>query len=65
MVRTVTVPNAWRLEMQVTTYTLKTSNGRHVRTATKVVLTDGREIKFMERMSKREALRAVAAMREP
>ena len=33
------------------------TTGRKIRTATKVVLANGEEIRFMERMSKREAIR--------
>lgn len=45
--------------MRVETYQLKAANGKPIRKATKVVFADGREVKFMERMSKREALKAV------
>jgi fructose-specific phosphotransferase system component IIB len=33
--------------------------GRRIRTATKVILANGEEIRFTERMSKREAVRNV------
>lgn len=42
--------------MKIETYNLKAGNGKQVRMATKVVLDNGQEIKFMEKMSKREAL---------
>lgn len=38
-------------------YRLTASNGRHIRTATMVTFPDGRVIRFMEKMSKREAIR--------
>jgi hypothetical protein len=41
----------------VKSYNLQASNGRHIRVATKVVFADGREIRFIEKMSKRDALR--------
>lgn len=41
----------------VETYNLKAGNGRHIRIATLVRLPDGTEIRFTERMGKREALR--------
>ena len=46
--------------MKVSTYNLTASNGQHIRKATQVELADGRVIRFMERMSKREALAAAA-----
>lgn len=47
---------------QVGTYTLKASNGRHIKKATKVTFADGHVIRFMEKMSNREALRQVAKL---
>jgi hypothetical protein len=44
-------------QMTVKNYTLIASNGRKTRVATKVVLSDGTEIKFIERLSKRDAIR--------
>lgn len=44
--------------MQVKNYTLTTSTGRKVRTATKVILDDGTVISFMEKMSRRKAIRS-------
>lgn len=41
----------------VSTYRLTASNGRHIRIATMVTLADGRVVRFMEKMSKREAIR--------
>ncbi len=41
---------------QVKPYSLFARNGRRIRTATMVILPDGREVKFMDKMSKREAL---------
>ena len=40
----------------VTTYSLYARNGRKIRTATEVTI-NGQTIKFMEKMSKREAIR--------
>lgn len=46
--------------MTVSTYKLYagTGNGNYVRQATKVTLPDGREIKFMDKLTKREAIAA-------
>jgi hypothetical protein len=46
---------------EVSTYTLKTQNGRHIRQATKVTYSDGREVKFVDKLPKKEALRQTAA----
>lgn len=43
-------------EVTVTTYSLTASNGKHIRTATRVTYR-GQTVEFMERMSKREAIR--------
>lgn len=43
----------------VSTYNLTAPNGRHIRRATQVTFPDGRVIRFMEKMSKRETLRQV------
>lgn len=48
----------------VSTYQLVASNGRPIRKATKVTFADGREVRFTERMSKREALRQAAVLAE-
>lgn len=40
----------------VENYSLYAANGRRIRTATKVTI-NGQEVRFMERMSKREAIR--------
>jgi len=45
----------------VTTYQLVASNGRPIRKATKVTFADGREVRFTERLSKREAIRQATA----
>jgi len=42
---------------KIENYNLKTSNGRHIRVATKVVFQNGHEIKFTEKMTKREAIK--------
>lgn len=42
--------------MTITTYNMKAGNGRQIRKATMVTLNDGREIRFTERMSRREVL---------
>jgi hypothetical protein len=44
------------------TYNLTASNGRHIRKATKVVFDSGHEVRFTERLSKREALRQAAKL---
>jgi hypothetical protein len=43
--------------MQVKDYRLTAPNGRHIRTATMIVLADGKEVRFTERMSKAQAIR--------
>ena len=45
--------------MEAKTYNLTASNGRHIRKATMVVLDDGRVVRFMEKMTKRQALRSI------
>lgn len=42
---------------RVETYQLRAMTGRPIRRATKVVFDDGREVRFMERMPKRKAIR--------
>jgi hypothetical protein len=42
----------------VFTYDLRTSNGRHIRTATGVRFADGHTIRFTERLTKRAAIAA-------
>jgi hypothetical protein len=44
-------------QMTVKDYTLVARNGRKIRVATMVILSDGTEIKFTERLSKRAAIR--------
>lgn len=51
-------------QMTVEIYKLTASNGRHIRTATKVTFEDGITVRFMERMSKREAIRQAILHRE-
>lgn len=45
--------------MKVENYKLTASNGKHIRIATKVILDNGEEIRFIERLSKKEAIRQV------
>jgi hypothetical protein len=45
--------------MTIETYNLKTASGRHIRQATKAILDDGTEIRFTEKMTNAEAVRAV------
>lgn len=42
--------------MIVKTYTMKTASGKNIRQATMVII-DGREIRFTEKMSKKEAIK--------
>lgn len=49
---------------KVENYILYAGNGRRIRIATKVVYPDGTQVEFVERMSKREALRQVAKHQE-
>ena len=48
---------------EVRNYSLLAANGRKIRTATMVVFVDGTEVRFTERMSKREALRQATTQR--
>ena len=45
----------------VSTYDLTAATGRHIRQATQVTFPDGRVIRFMEKMSRRDALRQVTS----
>lgn len=54
-------PSQPRVEL----YTLRTGTGGHIRKATKVIFPDGREVKFMDRLSKREAIRQAREGRNP
>lgn len=45
---------------KVETFQLVNAQGRHIRRATQVVLADGRRVRFIEKMSKADALRNVA-----
>lgn len=45
--------------IHVKDYTLRARNGNPIRTATKVTLPDGQEIKFIERLTKSEAIKNV------
>lgn len=45
---------------EVTTYQLTAKNGRPIRIATQVTFADGRVVRFIERISKAEALRQAA-----
>ena len=47
----------------VETYKLYAGSGRYVRQATQVVYSDGSVIRFMEKMSKREAVRQAEMQR--
>ena len=48
----------------VTTYNLFAGNGRHIRKATKVIFPDGKEIRFLERVGKKLAIREALRHRE-
>ena len=41
--------------MKVQDYKLYASNGRYIRTATKVIFDDGSEIKFLDKLDKKQA----------
>ena len=41
----------------VKTYTLKSANGKHIRQATMVIFENGKIVKFIEKMSKKEAIK--------
>jgi len=43
--------------MKVENYNLISSNGHHIRKATKVIFDDGEEIRFIDKVSKKEAIR--------
>ena len=47
---------------KVETYNLTAANGRRIRTATQVVYADGRTVRFMERLTKTEAIRQAARL---
>lgn len=49
-------------QIQISTYQMVANNGRPIRKATKITFSDGHEIRFTEKMSKREALRQVAKL---
>ena len=50
--------NANETAAKVETYEIFSAlTGRKIRTATQVTFTDGRRVRFMERMGKREAIR--------
>lgn len=42
---------------KIESYILKAPNGRKIRTATKVVFENGSEVKFIEKMTKKEAIK--------
>lgn len=48
--------------MKVSNYILKASNGKRIRIATKVTFADGREVKFIDRLSKKEASKQATNM---
>lgn len=43
--------------IKVENYKLKTIGGRHIRIATKVIFSDNTEIRFLDKMTKREAIK--------
>jgi hypothetical protein len=43
--------------MKAQNYKLYARNGKYIRTATKVVFDDGREIKFIDKMNGKEAIK--------
>jgi hypothetical protein len=45
--------------MKVETYDLTAASGHHIRKATQVRLPDGRVVRFIERVPRREAIRYV------
>ena len=49
--------------MKATEYTIKTKTGNHIRKASKVTFPDGYEVRFIERMPKREAIRQAVEIR--
>lgn len=44
----------------VTTYNMTASNGRHIRKATKVKFSDGRVVRFIDLMGKKQAIAQAA-----
>ncbi len=46
-----------KMEPIVTEYRLKTSANKPIRMATKVIFSDGKVVKFLERMTKRDAIK--------
>jgi hypothetical protein len=49
--------------MTVSNYRMVASNGKAIRTATKVTFADGYVVRFTERMSKREAVKQATTVR--
>lgn len=47
---------------EISTYSLRTTNRRHIRQATQVVFTDGRRVRFLERLGKQAATRQAIAV---
>ena len=47
-------------EITVTTYSLQTRGGRHIKYATRVTI-DGRTVRFMDRMPKKHAIQQAQA----
>lgn len=45
------------MELRVETYRLKTSDNNPIRMATRVIFPDGKTVRFLERLSKREAIK--------
>lgn len=50
--------------MQVVTYQLRAANGRSIRKVTKVIFADGVEVKFIERMSRKDAVQQAMEIRK-
>ena len=51
-------------KIRVETYNLKTRKGKHIRKATMVIFPDGKVIRFIEKMGKKEAIRQAQKQRE-
>jgi hypothetical protein len=48
--------------IKIETYNLKRTDGSHIRRATNAIFPDGREVRFTEKMSKRQVVNQIADM---
>jgi hypothetical protein len=53
------------MNTKVETYNLEAHNGKHIRKATRVVFEDGIVVKFIDKLSNKEAIRQALKQRQP